>query len=39
MLLLYILQHDWTIIMISGSYEQLQEELEYTLLKPDCHSW
>ena len=19
--------------------EQLQEELEYTLLKPDCHSW
>ena len=24
--------------MISGSYEQLQHELEYTLLKPDCHS-
>ena len=25
--------------MISGSNEQLQHELEYTLLKPDCHSW
>ena len=25
--------------MISGSNQQLQEELEYTLLKPDCHSW
>ena len=25
--------------MISGSEEQLQQELEYTLLKPDCHSW
>ena len=25
--------------MISGSSEQLQQELEYTLLKPDCHSW
>ena len=25
--------------MISGSYEKLQQELEYTLLKPDCHSW
>ena len=25
--------------MISGSYEQLQQQLEYTLLKPDCHSW
>ena len=25
--------------MISGSNEQLQEQLEYTLLKPDCHSW
>ena len=25
--------------MISGSTEQLQQELEYTLLKPDCHSW
>ena len=25
--------------MISGSNEQLQQELEYTLQKPDCHSW
>ena len=25
--------------MISGSNEQLQQELEYTLLRPDCHSW
>ena len=25
--------------MISGSKEQLQQELEYTLLKPDCHEW
>ena len=25
--------------MISGSNEQLQQEFEYTLLKPDCHSW
>ena len=25
--------------MISGSNEQLQQELEYTLLKPDCNSW
>ena len=25
--------------MISGSKEQLQQLLEYTLLKPDCHSW
>ena len=24
--------------MISGSNQQLQQELEYTLLKPDCHS-
>ena len=23
----------------SGSNEQLQQELEYTLLTPDCHSW
>ena len=39
MLLLYILWDDWPIFMISGSNEQLQQELEYTLLKPDCHSW
>ena len=25
--------------MISGSNKQLQQELEYTLLKLDCHSW
>ena len=25
--------------MISGSNQQLQQLLEYTLLKPDCHSW
>ena len=39
MLLLYILWDDWSIFMISRSNEQLQQELEYTLLKPDCHSW
>ena len=37
MLLLYIWD-DWPISMISGSNEQLQQQLEYTLLKPDCHS-
>ena len=25
--------------MISAVNEQLQQELEYTLLKPDYHSW
>ena len=25
--------------MISASNEQLQQQLEYILLKPDCHSW
>ena len=25
--------------MISDLDEQLQQELEYTILKPDCHSW
>ena len=25
--------------MISGLNEQLQQQLEYTQLKPDCHSW
>ena len=25
--------------MISGSNQQIQQQLEYTLLKPDCHSW
>ena len=39
MLLLYILWDDWSIFMISASNEQLQHQLEYTLLKPDCHSW
>ena len=39
MLLLYILWDDWSIFMISGSNEQLQQQLEYTLLKPDCYSW
>ena len=39
MLLLYILWDDWPIFMISRSKQQLQQQLEYTLLKPDCHSW
>ena len=30
---------NWPILMISASNEQLQQQLEYTLLKPDCHSW
>ena len=38
-ILLYILWDDWPIFMISASNEQLQQQLEYTLLKPDCHSW
>ena len=38
MLLLYIVWDDWPVFMISSSNEQLQQELEYTLLKPDCHS-
>ena len=25
--------------MITGSNEHLQQEFEYTLQKPDCHSW
>ena len=39
MLLLYILWADWPIFKISGSNEQLHQQLEYTLLKPDSHSW
>ena len=39
MLLLYNLWDDWPIFMISRSNQQLQQQLEYTLLKPDCHSW
>ena len=27
------------IFMILRSNERLQQESEYTLLKPDCHSW
>ena len=29
----------WPIFMISGPNEQLQQQSEYTLLKPDCHCW
>ena len=39
MSLLYVLWDDWPIFMISGSNQQLQQQLEYTLVKPDCHSW
>ena len=39
MLLLYILWDDWPIFMTSDSNKLLQQQLEYTLLKPDCHSW
>ena len=39
MLLLYILWDDWPSFMISDSNEQLQQEFEYTLQKPDYHSW
>ena len=39
MLLLYIIWDDWPILMISALNEQLQQQLEYTLLKPDCHRW
>ena len=38
MLLLYILWDDWPMFMISRSNKQLQQQLEYILLKPDCHS-
>ena len=38
MLLLYNLWDDGPIFMISASNELLQQQLEYTLLKPDCHS-
>ena len=37
-LLLYILWYDRPIFMISASNEQLQQQLEYTLLKPDSYS-
>ena len=39
MLLVYILWDDRPIFMISRSNEQWQQQLKYTLLKPDCHSW
>ena len=39
MVLLYILWDEWLIFMISGSNQQLQQQLEYTLLKSGCHSW
>ena len=39
LLLIYILWDDWQIFRISGSNQQLQQQFEYTLLKPDCHSW
>ena len=35
----FILWDDWPIFMISASNEQLQQQLEYTLQKPDCHCW
>ena len=35
----YCIWDDWPILMISASNEQLQQQLEYTLLKPDCYSW
>ena len=38
-LLLYILWDHWPNFIISYSNQQLQQQLEYTLLKPDCHSW
>ena len=38
-LLVYILWDDWPSFMISGSNEQLHRQLEYSLLKPNCHSW
>ena len=39
LLLLYILWDDKPIFMISGLNQQLQQQLEYTWLKPDYHSW
>ena len=39
MSLLCILWDDRPICMISDSNEQLEQELEYTILKPHCHIW
>ena len=33
------IQYGWQIFMILASNEQLQQQLEYTQQKPDCHSW
>ena len=38
MLLLYSVWDYWPIFMIPDLNEQVQQQLEYTLLKPDCHS-
>ena len=38
-LLLYIFWDDWLIFMISGLNEHLQQQLDYSQLKPDCHCW
>ena len=38
MLLQYTLWDDWPIFMISRSNEQLQQQLEYTVLKHDRRS-
>ena len=38
-MLLLDIWDDWPIFMISGSNEQIQKQLGYTLLKPDCQSW
>ena len=38
MLLLYIFWDNWPNFVILGSNEQLLQQLEYTLLKPDSHS-
>ena len=37
--ILFFERDDWLIFMISGLNEQLQQEVEYTLLTPDCYSW
>ena len=39
MLLLCIIWDDGPTFIISASNEQLQQQLEYTLPKPDWHSW
>ena len=39
MLLIDILWDDWPNFLISDLNEQLQQQLEYILLKLDCHSW